>query len=217
MKSSTLARFLDNIQADLAYAFDFLFDLKYGIDTSAWQDLAAPDIDSPNIDHGKRYQPALPFSLKKVLKKFRFPSNEVLLDFGCGKGRVLMVAIACGFTEVHGVEFSRSLCDIARENIAAFLLKTGASAVVKITHQDVVDYPIQPAESVFFLFNPFDEVILRSVLENVKASVLKHPRKIWIIYFNALHRENLESDPAFSILFESRYWGQECLLFSNRG
>ena len=101
--------------------------------------------------------------------------------------------------------------------MAVFLLKTGSSAVVKITHQDVVDYPIDPAESVFFLFNPFDEVILRSVLKNVKASLLKHPRKIWILYFNALHREILESDPALTMLFESRYWGQECLVFSNRG
>ncbi len=36
--------------------------------------------------------------------------NDGLVDFGCGKGRVLVVAAYYGFKSITGIDFSRTLC-----------------------------------------------------------------------------------------------------------
>ena len=38
------------------------------------------------------------------------------------------------------------------------------------------------------MFNPFDETIMSGVLENIKTSLQKNPRKITVIYINPLQK-----------------------------
>jgi hypothetical protein len=33
-----------------------------------------------------------------------------------------------------------------------------------------------------FLFDPFDSFILNRVLENLRASIRRHPRPVWLLY-----------------------------------
>ncbi|MBK6633993.1 MAG: hypothetical protein IPG38_06470 [Chitinophagaceae bacterium] len=40
-----------------------------------------------------------------------------------------------------------------------------------------------------FLFNPFDEIIMSAVVNNIFRSLQNNPRKISIIYVNPLHKE----------------------------
>ena len=40
-----------------------------------------------------------------------------------------------------------------------------------------------------FLFNPFDEIIMSAVVNNICTSLQNNPRKINIIYVNPLHKE----------------------------
>ena len=47
------------------------------------------------------------------------------MDLGCGKGRVLMLAVEYGFARVTGVDYSASLCEIARRNLDVLRARTG--------------------------------------------------------------------------------------------
>jgi hypothetical protein len=42
------------------------------------------------------------------------------------------------------------------------------------------------------LFNPFGEETLRDFLANLELSVLQHPRRVRIVYYNPLHESALK-------------------------
>ena len=64
-------------------------------------------------------------------------SEFTFVDYGLGKGRVLMLAAEYPFKRIVGVEFSESLDRTARQN----LTKLGADAARVTTHvMDAVDY-----------------------------------------------------------------------------
>ena len=46
----------------------------------------------------------------------------------------------------------------------------------------LVHYEIKDDENVFFIFHPFDSIVLGRVLENIEKSLEKKPRDIWLLY-----------------------------------
>jgi 16S rRNA G966 N2-methylase RsmD len=199
----------------ITYISDYFFDLKYGIETASWAELSKLKIYSENIERGKHYQPTHVLPLKKFLKKLDLKPDNIIVDLGSGKGRVLIVAAECGFKEVHGVEFSKILCNIAEKNCTTFLQKTGSTAVLKTFFTDVTKYSIKKSEDVFFLNNPFDDVVLRTVIENIKSSLKIRQRRIWIIYSNPIHKGVIENDASFFNIMEYQNLRQDFLVYSN--
>ena len=119
----------------------------------------------------------------------RYPHNKSFLDIGCCKGRSMIVAAHYGFTKIRGVDISKRFCEEAKENINS--IKKNFSAVeFDVQLQDAFYYPIPEDVSVIFLFNPFDEIIMSGVVENILISLEKNPRNLWVIYINPLY-ENL--------------------------
>ncbi len=98
------------------------FDVRYGTDTCTRSQLDDLTIDSANKDKGMRYEPTRVMPLIRLFPALRkmMPANSVLVDLGCGKGRVLLLASHWGFREVRGVEFAQELCEIAKKNIATY-------------------------------------------------------------------------------------------------
>lgn len=196
---------------------DRLFDLKYGIDTCAWSQLDQLTIKSANKDRGHRYEPTRVLALRKLFHSFRslLPDESVLVDFGCGKGRVLFVASEFGFKEVRGVEFAAELCRTALRNMERHRARSGTRIPCRIVEGDAAKYPIARDENVFFLFNPFDGKILGQVLGNIGQSLQKHPRRILIIYHNPRFDGIIGPQTKLSRIREFSYCGCNFSLFSN--
>ena len=75
--------------------------------------------DSPNRQFAVRYQPSSVEEFGRLMGKLDVDHREfVFVDYGSGKGRVLMLAADYPFKRIVGVEFSPPLDRIARENIA---------------------------------------------------------------------------------------------------
>ncbi len=167
-----------------------------------------------------RYEPTRVMPLMRLFPALRemMPENSVLLDLGCGKGRVLLLASHWGFREVRGVEFAQELCETAKKNIAIYKARTGVQTEFKIIHADVTRYLIDDEENVFFAFNPFDETIFSQVIENIVASLRRKPRKILIVNarLTATYKEILDRQAALAPLRELQYWGWNFSLYSNR-
>jgi len=181
----------------LSYIADYSFDVRYGTDTRSWASLDSLVIDSSNVQHGEMYQPTLALPLARLFRALQLPDDTVLVDLGCGKARVLLVAAQAGLETARGVEFSPQLCHIARRNCLVFAQKTHVATTFEIFEGDVVDYAVRPDETVFFLYNPFDGQILRRVLENIRVSQRAYPRPVWIVYRNAVHRAIIDNTPGF--------------------
>ena len=197
----------------LSYCVDYLFDMKYKTDTFSWVGLDALGIDDAKKEHAYWYETTHAVPLRKLFKALRIRPGKVLVDLGCGKGKVLLIASEFGFKEVRGVEFSPLLCDIASNNCSTYKARTKTNTVFSIHKFDVLDYRIKDDEDVFYLYDPFDAYILKQVLENILASLQKRKRKIWIIYLDAELRGIVEEKMNPTTLFDFTFWGEEFVVF----
>jgi SAM-dependent methyltransferase len=170
---------------------DYWFDIRYSLQTEALIPIQLNNltVKSINRERGGAYYATRILPLRRLLKRIQplIPADGVLVDLGCGKGRVLMVASELGFREVRGVEFAEELCQLARSNCAAYKRATGTQTEFQIIEADAVDYAIRPDENVFFLFNSFDSVVLRKVLGNLVRSLDEVPRRTLIISHGVLY------------------------------
>jgi SAM-dependent methyltransferase len=165
---------------------DQLFDIRNGTDTLEIVELDQLQIDSENKEKGIRYEPTRARPFFKVLNSIKLPADATFIDFGCGKGRVLMMAAEYGFRRVTGVDFSKELCDRAYKNISTYQSRRRNGTDIDILNMDAVDYPVRAEDTVFYFFNPFDETVLGRVLDNITASLNSSPRTVWLIYHNPL-------------------------------
>lgn len=197
---------------------DRLFDIRYGLDTCAWARLSELTIRTVSKERDSIYQPARLVPLIKLFNLIRsiIPPDSVLVDFGCGKGRVLLAALEFGFKEVRGVEFAHELCEIAEKNHAVYKAKTGFSTGYRIIECDVANYAINADENVFFMFNPFNDRVLKKVLCNIAASLEAKPRQILIIYCNPRCASVIDQRADFTRFREFIWWGYEFIVYSNR-
>jgi SAM-dependent methyltransferase len=202
-----------SVQSILSIIEDYWFDIKYGVDTIRWVELDGLEIMSGNKARGGRYQPTRIRHFKKLMSNLSFPTGSVFVDFGSGKGRVLLMATQYDFKRVVGVEFSHDFCEESRKNLLSFKKKNKCYVDVNIIELDVVDYEIKDDENVFFLFSPFDEVVTAEVIKNIKISIKNNPRKIWLIYNNPVHHSIVEEN--FMKLTDYVYAGTKFSVYTN--
>ena len=162
---------------------------KYNINTSKIEDVKKLSIKGDNIEHAELYQGANYYLLEKVFDHLQtIEANQSILDFGCGKGRVLTVAAYYGFSKITGVEFAKELCDVARKNIIPVQQKF-PQKIFNVIHANAVDHKIENDTNVFFFFNPFDEVVMLAVAKNILQSLKENPREVYVVYLNPVHKE----------------------------
>jgi SAM-dependent methyltransferase len=109
------------------------------------------------------------------------PAEQVFLDYGCGKGRAVIVAATYPFRRVIGVEINEGLARIAAENI----LKARRRIVctkVEILTTDATTFAVPDEVSCILLFNSFTGATLASVIAQIERSLARQPRPLTIIY-----------------------------------
>jgi SAM-dependent methyltransferase len=196
--------------------YDYLFDLRRGLETVRW---ARPNsVYTGSAGRGEPYQPTRVWPLRKMLKTLEpsLPNTRALLDIGCGKGRVLIVASEFGFDVVRGVEISKDLCEIAERNCSRSQRSTGNVTVFEVVQCDAVEYKIRADENVFFMFNPFDRPTLDAVLGNICESVSRFPRKVILIFNNIRYPEPFEAAGCLQVCGEYSFSGHRFTVFSNK-
>jgi hypothetical protein len=197
---------------------DYLFDARYGVDTCACLELDHLTVEGENKDRGYLYQPTRVVLLRKLFRALRplIAPESVLVDFGSGKGRILLVAAEFGFRKVRGVEFAHELCEIARRNISRFTARIKGTTEFKICELDAAKYVVEADETVFIMSNPFDQAILTKVLDNLVASLRRNPRQVLIAYFNAKWDQAIQERAEFVRLQELDLSGFRVTVYSNR-
>ena len=161
------------------------------------KDLKKKGID---ITHATIYMPVSYDLLEELFEQLNHstfrPFNPVrtdqlgghFLDIGCGKGRALCIAAQYGFTKLTGIDLSKALCTAAEKNLA--ITKQEKPLLhYSIINNDAFYFEIPADVDCIFLFNPFDEVIMSAVVQNIKISLQIHPRPLYILYVNPLHKE----------------------------
>ncbi len=154
---------------------------KYGISTSRPAELKDLTIRNGDTRHSSRYEAANYYILEKLLEKMTTlvtPGNFV--DLGCGKGRAMVVAAHYGFKNIKGIDFAEEVCAEATHNMETLSRKRRFD--YSVICANVLDYSIQPEDTVFFMFNPFTNNIITGFLDNLEDSLLHHPRDVYFLY-----------------------------------
>ncbi|AIL47738.1 MULTISPECIES: SAM-dependent methyltransferase [Elizabethkingia] len=156
--------------------------LKYGIRLSK---VYTPDeLNLPNM-YAYKYEPIMHYSFNRMLDEIDWNWNEsIFIDIGCGKGAAILLATRYNFKKYIGVELSPLLAEECHKNIQKFTRKKKISYI--IYNRDATTYEIRDDINVFYFFNPFGPPVLKKVLNNIELSLKRNPRKIIILYFNAM-------------------------------
>jgi protein-L-isoaspartate O-methyltransferase len=95
------------------------FDKQYGTDTSSMVGPANSHVDSAQVRRVTRSRATRPRTFARIMQTLNIGHEDyVLVDFGSGKGRIVMLASELPFGRIIGVELSAKLHEVAQENIA---------------------------------------------------------------------------------------------------
>jgi SAM-dependent methyltransferase len=144
---------------------------------------ARPAYPSPEGPRGERqpYEPLTYTGIDAAFRRFGAGApGGVLLDYGCGKGRVTSVAATYPLRRVIGVEIQAELCEAARENMHR--VRGRLCHGWEIVQADASAFDVPDDVSIFFLFNPFVGSTLRAVVTRIEQSLARAPRLVRIIY-----------------------------------
>lgn len=178
---------------------DQAFDRQWGTDTSRQIGMNALDFPVALKNSSNHYQASGAHVLDEAVALAGIvPAGYVFIDYGCGKGRVVLLAAAKPFERAIGVEYSELLTDIARANSAIFLEGGGAKVTPEFWQGNAADYT-PPAGALFcYLYNAFGAEILHGCLDRLEAAKAQDPsRPILLAYINPQYGDAVAARPAW--------------------
>ena len=113
-------------------------------------------------------------TIEKPIKK------SIFIDYGSGKGSAIIHAKKMGFDQTIGIEFAKELHEIAVDNIQKFNLKN-----VQSLYADASSYPPPQDVSIIYFNNPFSEVVMKKVIQNILNEKKNFTNDVYIIYGSA--------------------------------
>lgn len=129
------------------------------------------------------YEPT-PYSvLERLANSGYFRKENVVLDYGCGKGRVdffLSYQIRC---QTIGIEYDERIYQKAMEN-----RETAVSGERVTFQQETAEYfPVPERVDRVYFFNPFSLELLRRVMGRILESYYETPRDILLFFYYPSH------------------------------
>lgn len=174
------------------------FDEQFGVDTAGRIHQTELKINNPNQLHAVAYGGSDPKLFRDAIGGLAIDYRRfVFIDFGSGKGRAILLATDFPFKRIVGVEFSEELHRVAKDNIRCFHSAISKCEDVESVCMDVVDYQLPDDCLLCYFCNPFDATLMAQVLANIRKSLLKNPREIFIVYYNPRERHLVDQAGCF--------------------
>jgi SAM-dependent methyltransferase len=154
------------------------------VDTSGVIPLKNLTIESDSKKEGIWYEPMSVNIFHQIMRNLNIDFTRFeFIDFGSGKGRVLLLASEYGFKKVIGVEFAKELHLIAGKNAAIYCLYKKRPNNIETICIDAMKFSLPDSPLVIFFYSPFRRMIMEKVLENLSRSLTSNPRKIILIFY----------------------------------
>ena len=153
------------------------------------------NIDSIGRDASKEdvyhypYEPTPYCVLERLVESEYLTHENLVIDYGCGKGRVgffLNDRLKCN---VIGIDFDERMCEKALENLRSYEREHCVSKAKKESKSGIAflcesaeKYEIEDADA-FYFFNPFSVEVLQSVMGKIKKSYYENPRDMQLFFY----------------------------------
>jgi hypothetical protein len=183
--SRLLARAVRVVRLLVKRAGTVALDLRFGGPlggsvATRYADLGAKDVTSTDYS-----------LLPSVFPPGSIGPDDVLVDVGCGKGRVIQWWLSRGYRNpMVGLEIDPDIGARTARRLRRF-------ANVEIRPGNAVEH-LPPGGTVFFLFNPFTAAVVEAFREGVFAAA-QRPERVRLFYLNPVHIDVFERDPAWQV------------------
>ncbi len=181
------------------------FDRRFGVETAARRPVSTLDLPQAAAIHAVRYEPVARLADYLAALDIAF-DRYTFVDYGCGKGRALLMASDQPFAKIIGVEYSAQLAAIARRNISIYTNPNQRCRAIEVVEGDAARFAPPHSACVFFLYNPFDEVILRQVVQRMRRTRCPAGPADHLIYVDPRHRACLDADPGWEAVADHQSW-----------
>ena len=162
------------------------WERRLGIETAGDHLLAQEGLARPAYhDHS----PSSVLDLRRALRiASPSPESDTFIDFGSGRGRVVLMAAMLPFRRVIGVEISPQLNEVARRNLEIARSRLSCQEVELVT-ASADQYEVPHDVTVVYFYNPFSGDVLNRVVANVRRSLEAAPRRLTVVYGTPPHFE----------------------------
>lgn len=155
--------------------------------------------------HYSPYEPTSYAALEILFEKYQVDSTDHVVDFGCGKGRLIFYIHHFCHASVTGIEMNqnyyRDCCDNLNRYRKLHGIDTDKINFVCCLAQD---YSIQPLDNKFYFFNPFSLPLFIKIIQKILVSVQESMRSVELIlyYPSADYIYYLENSTCFKLTQE---------------
>jgi hypothetical protein len=161
--------------------------------------LAGLTITGPNREHGHDYRPTPCQLFEWTLGAIDYDFSKLtFIDYGAGKGRVLLLASEHPFAAIGGIEFAEELHDNAEMNIAQYPRSRMRCRNVECVHEDASLVGPPDGETVHYFFNPFSREVFAEVLNNIVLSYRHKPRRLYLILVDPVATDLVDASGVFT-------------------
>lgn len=135
--------------------------------------------DSMEDENHFPYEPT-PYSvLERLADSGYITEQHVVIDYGCGKGRVGIFLSHKTGCHAIGIEFDQELYACALDNQRACPDRKRVNIILA----NAETYHVDTASDAFYFFNPFSIKILQSVIGKILDSWYRQPREMTLYFY----------------------------------
>ena len=152
--------------------YEKTWDSALRIQTCGRDELGADEYHHP-------YEPT-PYSvLERLADSGLMGKDDVILDYGCGKGRVGFFLSHRAKAKTIGIEYDERIYQGALENQKTTISRIKPDFV--LTRAEEYEVPSEVTRCYFF--NPFSVEILHKVMSRIIESWYEHPREVFLFFY----------------------------------
>ncbi|MFY4776528.1 methyltransferase [Metabacillus sp. RGM 3146] len=156
--------------------YDQLMNIRTG--------MSLKDMNRTMNIHYHPYEPTPYSALEKLFHQYELKSSDHVVDFGCGKGRLVFYIHHLFQASVTGVEMNETLYEEAIEN-KEYYLENSHETEDGIQFQCCLaeEYEIDPMDNRFYFFNPFSIQVFYKIINNILLSMEKAERDVELVLY----------------------------------
>lgn len=178
----------------------WLWDARHGVETRHRVWVGALGASVSQAEHAIHYE-ASGTEWVGVMRRLALSwNNFTFIDLGSGKGKCLMLASELPFHRIIGVELSQKVNEAAAANLHRFRSRNQRCRTIELVTSDAASFEFPACPLVIYMFHPFDEVVMRTVVEKIRRSAVEIPREVFVIYRRPLLRRLFDEVALFQLV-----------------
>jgi len=135
--------------------------------------------DSNSDQYHYPYEPTPYCVLERLANSGLIRKKDVVLDYGCGKGRVDFFLSYQTRAKTIGIEYDERIYQGAVENQKSAVSGERTEFVLVKAEE----YEVPPQVNSCYFFNPFSVELLRKVMARIIESYYENPREILLFFY----------------------------------